>query len=179
MAILKGLRRAAHVTSEYLDQTVTTKIKHLLLLIVVAFSIFGLLAWSVNYQIDSERADDLRAATLVGYQAEVNNYNVALFQHEACLANSRAAEANRNRFIASAEAKRQMIEALIQFSSADPESPLIAELFRVVDESKREVENDTNLLPPEACPPKPTMPQLPDSLVSTTANGTTVVRVND
>jgi hypothetical protein len=145
---------------EVVNRTVTTKVKHLLGTIIVAFASFGFITWQVRALQEADRQQDLREAADATYEVDLRAYDVAVIQHHQCLARIETREQVRERFIASAEAKRRLVD-VVAANTNNPDSPAIADLYAVVEAELEAIDAELPSLTAAACPPQPERPSEP------------------
>lgn len=150
-----GWRKAVTPAKKMLDQRIVVKVKHLLGVIVVLFIVFGMMAWQQRSLVNADRARDLAAVSFTSFQARQDAYQTAVAQYDTCLARIETRDAVRNRFLASADTNRLMIDAI---SVDNPDSPVIQALYDIVELEIEGIQNELPSLPQDTCPSNPPKP---------------------
>lgn len=162
---------------ETLDATVTTKVKHLLGTVAVAFIVVGLVFNAIQNNSDADRAGDARTASLLSYTADVRAYDAQVSLYEGCLSKVATRVIVRQKLIdqnestlAVATALRRVVE-LVDFSIViDPTlaTALYAEIddaIATVNKNRAAIDTDYAEYPANECPASPpTPPKVPENI---------------
>lgn len=160
-----------------LDQTVTTKVKHLVgtglmaLLVVLA----GALALRINFA--SDRKADATDAAEVGYFSDLRIFDTQTVQRKQCLDRVDTRIEVRNIMIGfnqidvAQNATLRGILVMIDEADDNPTTPIVLAALALVDAQdtqittqRQAIDTDYALLDPADCPEEPTLPVVPDSL---------------